>query len=102
MKKLRMCSRLGEIYPRILTFEFPNPLQFEHSDDLVRYLKTHFNFCLGGAFYPEGHTETKDLDKDLYYTLKKIDSGMDFMISQMFFDNKYYYRQPIKNSGIGI
>ena len=87
--------------PKDPTFEFPNPLQFEHSDDLVRVFETHFNFCLGGAFYPEGHTETKNLDKDLYSALKKINSGMDFMISQMFFDNKYYYHSRSKIRALG-
>jgi methylenetetrahydrofolate reductase (NADPH) len=73
-------------------FKFPTPLHFAHSSDLVAFLNSKYQFCLGGAFYPEGHTETKDLDLDLHYTLEKIESGMDYLISQVFFDNEYYYR----------
>lgn len=82
-------------------FKFPNPLHFEHADDLVHYLSSQFSFCLGGAFYPEGHTETKDLAKDLFYTIKKINSGMEFLISQMFFDNTFFYRSRAKIRELG-
>ncbi|MCK5392840.1 MAG: methylenetetrahydrofolate reductase, partial [Candidatus Omnitrophica bacterium] len=45
----------------------------------------------GVAVYPEGHIETSSLDDDMNYTKQKIDSGADFAVTQMFFDNNYYY-----------
>ena len=83
------------------TYPFPTPLHFAHSGDLVEFLNSKFNFCLGGAFYPEGHTETKDLDRDLYYTARKIDSGMEYLISQVFFTNEYYYRTRDRIRALG-
>jgi len=82
-------------------FRFPTPLHFEHANDLVRFLNSKYKFCFGGAFYPEGHPENKDLDKELKFTLKKIDSGMEFLISQLFFKNENFYRARtrIRESG---
>jgi methylenetetrahydrofolate reductase (NADPH) len=73
-------------------FKFPTPLHFAHASDLVDYLSQNYEFCLGGAFYPEGHTESVDLASDLFYTQNKIKSGMKFLISQAFFDNRFFYR----------
>jgi methylenetetrahydrofolate reductase (NADPH) len=41
--------------------------------------------------YPEGHGQSPSIEKDMEYTKQKIDAGADFGITQMFFDNRYYY-----------
>lgn len=69
---------------------------FSHSCDLIKYLKNR-DFALGGAFYPEGHQDTNDL-LDLFNLKIKVDSGVDFLISQIFFDNEQFYefREKLK------
>ena len=68
-----------------------NKSDFEHANDLISYIKDAGNFCIGGAFYPEGHPETNDL-LDLFHLKNKVDAGVDFLVSQMFFDNEIFYR----------
>ena len=60
--------------------------------NLVGLIKRLDHFCIGVAVYPEGHIETSSLSEDLEYTKKKIDEGADFAVTQMFFDNAYYYK----------
>ena len=55
------------------------------------FIKKNFPFCIGAACYPEGHVECKDLDKDIENLKRKVDSGVDFLVTQLFFDNRYYY-----------
>ncbi len=72
--------------------------------DLVKSIKDYGYFSIGVAVYPEGHIETSTLEEDLEYARKKIDAGADFAVTQMFFDNSYYYRllERMKRQGINI
>lgn len=66
---------------------------FKHATDLISYLgKFNDDFCIAGACYPEGHPECETLYDDLQYLLKKEQCGAKFFISQLFYDNSYYYR----------
>ena len=80
-----------------------NKGDFSHASDLVKYLKENENFSVGGAFYPEGHQDTNDL-LDLFNLKLKVDSGTDFLISQIFFDNEQFYqfRDKLKKLNINI
>lgn len=73
-------------------FEFPNPLHYEHANDLIKHIKGFKNFSIGAAAYPEGHTEAENIDKDIMNLKKKVESGTDFLITQLFFDNEFFYR----------
>lgn len=64
---------------------------FCYAIDLVRLAVLVGGFSIGVAVYPEGHIEAPSLEKDMFYTRKKIDAGADFAITQMFFDNRYFY-----------
>ncbi|MBD3264608.1 MAG: methylenetetrahydrofolate reductase [NAD(P)H] [Candidatus Omnitrophica bacterium] len=78
--------------------------EISYACDLVKFIKEQGDFCVGVAVYPEGHIECSNLDKDMYYTRKKIDAGADFAVTQMFFDNRYFYSllQRMKKNNIEI
>jgi methylenetetrahydrofolate reductase (NADPH) len=65
---------------------------FAFASELVQFIRAGgFDFCLGGACYPEGHVECRDLDQDLLHLKRKVDCGLDFVITQLFFDNADYF-----------
>lgn len=74
---------------------------FKHATDLMEYLKNE-DFILGGACYPEGHIESESLYSDLENMKKKQDAGAKFFITQVFYDNNYYYRLVNEARRIGI
>jgi methylenetetrahydrofolate reductase (NADPH) len=59
--------------------------------DLARFINAGWDFCLGGACFPEVHPEAVDLDTDLDYLKQKVDSGVQFLVTQLFFDNQIYF-----------
>ena len=76
---------------------------FVHATDLMNYIKeNNYDFCLAGACYPEGHTECDTLYEDLLNLKKKQDSGAEFLITQVFYDNNYFYRLIREARKIGI
>ncbi|HVI43065.1 MAG TPA: methylenetetrahydrofolate reductase [NAD(P)H] [Anaerovoracaceae bacterium] len=73
-------------------FEFPDPLHYEHAGDLIREVRTEGCFSIGAACYPEGHVDCDNKVQDIKYLREKVDMGVDFLISQLFFDNELFYR----------
>jgi methylenetetrahydrofolate reductase (NADPH) len=64
-----------------------------HADQLVRLIRENYGdwFSIGVASYPEGHPESPNMEWEIKYFKKKVEAGADFSITQMFFDNSYYY-----------
>ncbi|MBZ4333641.1 methylenetetrahydrofolate reductase [NAD(P)H] [Corallococcus interemptor] len=84
------------------TFE-PVPGGFRYAEELVRFVREEdFNFCLGGACYPEGHVETASREDDLRHLKAKVDAGMDFVVTQLFFDNAFYFDFVERARRVGI
>jgi methylenetetrahydrofolate reductase (NADPH) len=65
---------------------------FGHANELMGFIRENdLPFCLGGACYPEAHLESSNLDDDLAHTRRKVDAGAEFLITQLFFDNAFYF-----------
>jgi methylenetetrahydrofolate reductase (NADPH) len=77
---------------------------FSYASELTAHIRKKFNFSLGGACYPEGHIECRDLQKDLEYLKIKVQAGVDFVITQLFFDNRYFFEfvDRARTAGIRI
>jgi methylenetetrahydrofolate reductase (NADPH) len=60
---------------------------FAHASDLIAMLRRNYDFCIGGACYPETHTEAASPHDDLEHLKMKVDAGADFLITQLFFNN---------------
>ena len=83
--------------------EFPGNPDFRHASDLVRELKGA-GFCLGGACYPEGHPESAHFTDDIGHVREKVEVGLDFLTTQMFFDNNIYfhYLARLRDAGVTV
>jgi methylenetetrahydrofolate reductase (NADPH) len=64
---------------------------FAYAQELVRFVRPRYSFCLAGACYPEGHLECPDKDEDLRHLVEKASAGVDFLITQLFFDQQDYF-----------
>jgi methylenetetrahydrofolate reductase (NADPH) len=68
------------------------PNGFTHASELVTFIKKHFpDTGIGVAGFPEGHPETPNRLKEIDYLKAKVDSGADYIITQLFFDNRDFY-----------
>ncbi len=59
--------------------------------ELAEFISGNYDFAIGGACFPEVHPEAPDLDTDLTYLKSKVDAGAEFLITQLFFDNRVYF-----------
>jgi methylenetetrahydrofolate reductase (NADPH) len=69
----------------------PHPKSLPHATDLVAFVRPRYDYCLGVAGYPEGHIDAASKEKDLAYLKMKIDLGAEFIITNYFYDNKFFF-----------
>ena len=75
---------------------------FHHSNELIRHIRKNYDFCLGAAAFPEGHKESRTLQEDTNCMKMKADAGADFFITQLFFENRYYFELIERTRKIGL
>ncbi len=85
----------------------PHPDGFRYASELIAFVRgqaSRWKFCIGAAAYPEGHVETRDLGRDLENLKKKVDAGVDFLVTQLFFENAHYWRfvERARAGGIAV
>ena len=77
----------------------------KHGTDLIEIIKSNFsNFCIAGACYPESHPESNNFKDEIFFTKMKQDKGADFLITQLFYDNKDFlsFREKALKNGVTI
>jgi len=81
----------------------PTPDGFRFASELVAFIRDQpLDFCVGAACYPEGHVETRELELDLANLGTKVAAGVDFLVSQLFFDNEDYRAFVRRARSVGI
>lgn len=80
----------------------PHPQSLPHASDLIEFIKPRYDCCIGVAGYPEGHIEAESKEKDIEYLKLKVDKGAEYIISNYFYDNQYYFDFIERCRAIGI
>ena len=78
---------------------------YHHAIELVRDIKSFDpDFCIAGACYPDTHPDAPNQKEDIRHLKEKVDAGMDFLITQMFFDNPvfYSYMYQLREAGVNV
>ncbi|MBO5209479.1 MAG: methylenetetrahydrofolate reductase [NAD(P)H] [Lachnospiraceae bacterium] len=90
--------------PQAMTDEQFNSREFFYASDMVRYLRANTSLQIAGACYPEKHYEADSVENDMLHLKEKVDAGVSFLISQLFFDNDTFYRfwERAAKAGISI
>jgi methylenetetrahydrofolate reductase (NADPH) len=77
---------------------------FSYASEIVTFIRKRYGnrVCLAGAAYPEGHPQCRDLDLDLQHLQMKVNAGVDFLVTQLFYDNRYYFDFVARARKVGI
>lgn len=71
--------------------DFVPPNDYKYASELIKEIKDFGGFSIGGACYPECHPDCASLEQDIENLKIKADAGVDFLVTQMFFDNDAFY-----------
>ena len=80
----------------------PGRSVYRYASELVKHVRSVNNFCIAAAAYVEGHVDSRRLSEDLKHLKEKVDAGVDFLITQLFFDNRLFFDFIDKAKAIGI
>lgn len=77
---------------------------YKHASDLIHDVLANYDFCIAGACYPEVHPEAASADEDIRFLKLKVDQGVDFLTTQLFYDNEVFFRflEKIRAAGIDV
>jgi methylenetetrahydrofolate reductase (NADPH) len=77
--------------PRGQTEWTPHPEGLRYSTELIALIAGDYDFCIGAASFPEVHPDAPDMDHDIRFLKEKLAAGANFLITQLFFDNRFYF-----------
>jgi methylenetetrahydrofolate reductase (NADPH) len=80
----------------------PHPGGLHYSTELATLITGGYPFAVGAACFPEVHPDAPDMAHDLRFLKQKVDSGVSFLITQLFFDNELYFRFVEEARAVGI
>ena len=75
---------------------------FTYANELAEFIRSRWSFCLGGACYPETHPAAPSPEVDLENLVRKVNAGVDFLITQLYFDNADYFAFVERARAAGI
>ncbi|NLY41070.1 MAG: methylenetetrahydrofolate reductase [NAD(P)H] [Desulfovibrionales bacterium] len=89
--------------PRGTDIFTPDSDEFQYGSDLVAFIhRTYPDLCIGVAGYPEKHPQAVSMEEDLRHLKAKVDAGAHFIITQLFFDNDFYFSFVERTRAVGI
>ena len=94
----------GDLTPELEKTD-PTTWDYRHAVELIREIKeSGYNFCIGAACYPEIHPDSSNQREDIKYLKEKVDAGVDFLTTQMVFDNNLFFNflYKIREAGITV
>lgn len=92
----------GDLTPEILESNI-DKFDYHHAIELVRELReSDGDFCIGAACYPEKHPESPNQREDIKFLKEKVDAGVDFLTTQMVFDNNLFFNFLYKLREAGV
>jgi methylenetetrahydrofolate reductase (NADPH) len=82
----------------------PNPEGFRYANELTAFIRASYPLCIAVAGYPEGHIESPDRETDWDHLRQKVRAGADFVITQLFFDNRYFFdfERRMREKGVSV
>jgi methylenetetrahydrofolate reductase (NADPH) len=78
--------------------------EFKYASELIEYIRSRGSFGIAAAAYPEGHRDSRYIDEDWENLKLKVDSGVDLLVTQLFYDNRlfYHFRDTVRKMGITV
>src|SRR5262249_50815120 len=80
----------------------PPPGALSYANELVALVRSSFDFCVGAACYPEKRPRAPSAESDLAMLVQKVGAGVDFLITQLFFDNADYFAFVARARAAGV
>lgn len=80
----------------------PHPESFNYASDLMGFIRPRYELCLGVAGYPEAHIDATSQAKDMEYLKRKVEHGAEFIITNYFYDNQYFFDYVARCRAAGI
>ncbi len=80
----------------------PHPEGFKYASELTRFIRSSYSFCIAVAGYPEGHSESPSREEDWNHLQEKVMAGGDFIITQLFFDNRDFFTFEKRMREMGV
>jgi len=80
----------------------PHPEGFRYASELTAFIRASYDFCIAVAGYPEGHIESPNKEMDWDYLRQKVMAGANFVITQLFFDNRDFFAFEKSMRGRGV